>query len=182
MKRRIVIITLAAIGSAVILVVGLWRAHVSGKSKPAHFVIVRDLSDSVLSDCDGTAALVRRAFADPHTGQGSTVTVTATGDAESAGEPRLLASVAVPATRNALEGRDAALKQQEKLVADLKAECDKRPQTKVSPIFIAVKRAIEHLRATGCDKDSDCAVYVQSDLEETGDPQIKAALNRAGAG
>src|SRR5205085_1766126 len=32
----------------------------------------------------------------------------------------------------------------------------------------------------GCGKGSDCAVYVQSDLEETGDAQIKAALNRTG--
>ena len=72
------------------------------------------------------------------------------------------------------------MKQREKLLGDIKAACDKRQQTSVSPIFIAVKRAVEHLRSVGCGKDADCVVYVQSDLEETSDPQIKAALNRTG--
>src|SRR5436305_4681036 len=138
MKRKIIIIALAVVGGALVLGVGLWRAHVAGKLKPAHFVIVRDLSDSVLSDCDCTAALVKRAFADSHAGNGSMVTVTGTGDANSAGEPKLLVSVPVPAIRNALEGRDAVIKQREKVTGDIKAECEKLKQTKVSPIFIAV--------------------------------------------
>ncbi|MFL6214537.1 MAG: hypothetical protein ACJ74J_11675 [Blastocatellia bacterium] len=180
MKRKIIIIALAVLGGAAILAIGLWRAHVAGKSKSAYFVIVRDLSDSVLSGCDCTAALVKRAFADPHAGNGSTVTVTGTGDASSAGEPKLVMSVPVPATRNALEDRDAAGKLREKVIGDIKAECEKLKQTKVSPIFIAIKRAVEHLRASGCGKETGCTVYVQSDLEETGDSQIKAALNRTG--
>jgi len=181
MKRKIIMIALAVLGSAVILVIGLWRANVSGKSQAAHFVIVRDLSDSVLSGCGCTAALVKQSLGDPHAGSGSTVTVTATGNAETAGEPKLLASIPVPVTRNALEGRDAAPRLREKVATDIKAECDKRQQTKVSPIFIAVKRAVEHLKAAGCGKDSACVAYVQSDLEETSDPQIKAALNQSGS-
>ena len=177
-KRRIITITLIALGSIVLVAVGLWRLRVSGRAQAAHFVVVRDLSDSVLSGCDCTAALVTKALSDPHVGSGSTVTVTATGDAESAGEPKLLTSIPVPVTRNALEGREAALKLREKVAGDIKAECDKRQQTKTSPIFIAVKRAVEHLRAAGCGQTADCAVFVQSDLEETSEPQIKAALNQ----
>ena len=175
--KKFLIITLIGLGGAGILGLGLWRARVSVMSKPAHFVIVRDRSDSVLSGCDCTAALVRRAFADAHAGGGSTVTVTVTGGAESAGEPKLLTSLPVPTTRQALEGRDAPLRLREKVTGEIKAMCDQSKQTSVSPIFLAIKRAVEHLRSAGCGSSSDCVIYVQSDLEETGDSQIKAALN-----
>jgi hypothetical protein len=168
---------LLAVSGAAILGVGFWRYSVSGKLRPTHSVIVRDRSDSVLSGCDCTAALSRRAFSDPRSGAGSTVTVTVTGDATTAGEPKMIAIVNVPITRQVLEGREASAQHKEKLLDDIKTACESIPQTKVSPILIAVKRAIEHLRSRGCGPESECTVYVQTDLEETGDPQLGAALN-----
>ncbi|HJQ69592.1 MAG TPA: hypothetical protein VKA70_11500 [Blastocatellia bacterium] len=176
MSKNLKIIILLLICSAAVIGVGFWRYSVAGKSKAAHSVIIRDRSDSVPSGCDCTQALSGRAFSDPQNGAGSTVTVTVTGDATTAGEPKLVASVEVPSTRQVLEGRGASVQQKEKLLDDIKTACENMPQTKVSPILIAVKRGIEHLRSRGCGPESECSVYVQTDLEETGDPQLSAAL------
>jgi hypothetical protein len=77
-----------------------------------------------------------------------------------------------------LEGRDAADRQREKLVEGIKMQCEKVAQTKVSPVFVGIREAVEHLRGKGCGPDSHCFVSAQSDLEETVDLQIKAALDR----
>jgi hypothetical protein len=176
MSKNLKIIILLLICSGAVIGVGLWRYSVAGKSKAAHSVIVRDRSDSVLSGCNCTQALSRRAFSDPQNGAGSTITVTVTGDATTAGEPKMVASIEVPTTRQVLEGRQASTQHKEKLLDDIKTACESIPQAKVSPILIAVKRGIEHLRSRGCGPDSECTVYVQTDLEETGDPQLSAAL------
>lgn len=180
MKRQILTIALTTLGGMLVLGMGLWRLRTSDPSQIAHSVIVRDRSDSVKSGCDCTAALVKRSFVDANAGSGSTIVVTVTGDAASAGEPKLLTSGQVPTTRQALEGREAIPKLRAKMADDIKAACNKQPHTTVSPIFIAVKRAVEHLRALGCGKSSECKVFVQSDLEETSDSQIKAAINSTG--
>lgn len=181
MSNNVKIILLMIVCGAGVMGTGFWRYQVAGKIHPSHAVIVRDRSDSVLNGCDCTIALVKRAFADPHIGAGSTITVTVTGDSATANEPKMLSSIKVPVSRQVLEGRDAVVQQREKLLSDLNTQCEKEVQTKVSPIFIAVKRATEHLRSIGCGIDSNCVVYVQSDLEETGDQQIRAAIdNRTG--
>jgi hypothetical protein len=178
MSKNIKIALLAGLCALVVLAVGAWRYEVAGTSRAAHAVIIRDRSDSVLSGCDCTAALVRRAFAGPHIQAGSTIAVTVTGDQSTASEPSLLSSVEVPITRQVLEGRDAADRQREKLIEGIKMQCEKIAQTKVSPVFVALREAVEHLRSKGCGPDSHCFIYAQSDLEETGDLQIKAALDR----
>jgi hypothetical protein len=61
----------------------------------------------------------------------------------------------------------------------MKERCEKTARTKVSPIFLSIERAVQHLRTLGCGPNSGCAVYVQSDLEENGDRRIKAALDGA---
>lgn len=179
MSKNLKITILLLICSAAVIGVGFWRYSVAGKSKAAHSVIIRDRSNSVPSSCDCTQALSKRAFSDPQIGAGSTVTVTVTGDATTAGEPKLVASVEVPSTRQVLEGRGASVQQKEKMLDDIKLACESMPQTKVSPILIAVKRGIEHLRSRGCGPESECTVYVQTDLEETGDPQLSTALKSA---
>lgn len=178
MNNNVKIILLMVICGAGVMGVGFWRYQVTEKSHPSHAVIVRDRSDSVLNGCDCTIALAKRAFADSHIGDGSTVTVTVTGDSVTANEPKLLSSIKVPLSRQVLEGRDAVVQQRQQILADISTECEKAGQTKVSPIFIAVKRATEHLRSGRCGPDSNCVVYVQSDLEETGDSQIREAIER----
>ena len=180
MSNNVKIILLMIVCGAGVMGVGFWRYQVTSKSHPAHIVIVRDRSDSVLNNCDCTVALAKRAFADPHIGTGSTITVTVTGDPATANEPKMLSSIKVPVSRQVLEGRDAVAKQRGELLSDLNTQCEKEAQTKVSPIFIAVKRATEHLRSIGCGIDSNCVVYVQSDLEETGDPQLREAIDHRG--
>src|SRR5262245_17288221 len=73
-------VILALVGAFGVLGVGLWRYQARGQSDPAHAVIIRDRSDSVLTNCDCTRALVSRALAAPRMGGGSTLTVMVTGD------------------------------------------------------------------------------------------------------
>jgi hypothetical protein len=178
MTQKIKIILIVTCG-ALLLAVGLWRYKAAGKSQAAHGVIVRDRSNSVIKGCDCTSALVRRALLASQLGAGSTIAVMVTGDGATAYEPILITSFAVPVHRQVLEGRGAAGQQREKLNEDVQAQCEKANLTKVSPIYIALKNAVEHLRSKGCGPVSNCFVYAQTDLQETGDAQIKAALGRA---
>jgi hypothetical protein len=177
MTQKIKVI-LIAVCTALLLAVGLWRYKAVGKSQAAHGVIVRDRSDSVIKGCDCTSALVRRALAATQIVAGSTIAVMATGDGTTANESILIKSFDVPVRRQVLEGRGAASQQQAKLIEDVKAQCEKLSQTNVSPIYVAIKNAIEYLRSKGCGPGSNCFVYAQTDLLETGDARLKAALNQ----
>jgi len=178
-KNKKIVLLFTVCGLAV-LGAGFWRYKIAKKSHPTHTVVVRDRSDSVSGGCNCTTELIKRAFSDPEAGTGSTVTVTVTGDETSASEPQLLASIQIPQNRQVLEGRESGEQKRQKLIEDIKAQCENIAQTKVSPISIAIRRAVEHLQGLGCGPDSNCTVYVQTDLEETGDPQIKEALNHRG--
>jgi hypothetical protein len=122
-------------------------------------------------------SLAKRALESPHVSEGSTLSVTITGDETTANEPLLLARYKIPVSRRVLDGRSTTARQVEEKLADLNVKCGKVAQTKKSPIFLAVKRAVEELRSTGCNAHSHCAVYVETDLEESADTQIRAALN-----
>ncbi|MGH9825724.1 MAG: hypothetical protein ACREDR_21050 [Blastocatellia bacterium] len=176
MNDRTRSVVLFSVCGAVLFGLVAWHFLFAKRLQAAHAVIVRDSSDSVRSGCDCTAALVKRAFTDPHIEPGSTVTVTLTGDASTANEPRLLASLTVPTTRQVMDGRDAAVRQRDKLIDDIKTQCEKAPSTTVSPIFLSLQRAVQQLRALGCGPDSNCTVYAQTDLEENGDRGIELAL------
>jgi hypothetical protein len=180
MRSRLKLILLAIGALALVLVVGFWRYRARTTSHPNHTIIVRDRSQSVPSGCDCSGTLLAHAFADPHVGPGSTVTLTVTGDQSTAREPRVVASILVPYTRQVFEGREGAERRKQQLITDLKSLCEKIPPATQSPIFLAIKRAVEQLRALGCEPSGNCTVYVQSDLEENGDAQIKAALNHSG--
>jgi hypothetical protein len=180
MLSRFKLILLAIGAIALVLAVGFWRYRARTTSHPSHTIIVRDRSQSVPSGCDCSASLLAHAFADPHIGPGSTVTLTVTGDQSTAREPRVVTSIPVPYTRQVFEGREGAERRKQQLIADLKSLCEKMPPTGESPILLAIKRAVEQLRALGCEPSGNCTVYVQSDLEENGDGQIKAALNHSG--
>lgn len=157
----------------------LWHYVVAGKTHPTHSVVLRDPSASVRSGCDCTSALITRAFTDPKVGPGSTVTFTITGDASTANEARVIASVEVPTSRQVMQGREGAAKQRDKLISEINADCAKVVPTKSSPIFLALARAVQHLRNLGCRPTSGCTVYAQTDLEENAEQHIKHILDGA---
>ncbi len=175
MNKKSIIITLLVLASAAFIV---WRIIEGGKKKVGHAVVLRDRSDSTASDCDCTKDLAAFALKDINIEKGSTVTVTVTGDAETANEPEKMLSFEVPVNRQVLEGQNAMAAKRDKLLQEVKSQCEKMRPTTVSPIFIAVKRAVQHLQSLGCGTaSSPCALYVQSDLEDSVEKAIKALID-----
>jgi hypothetical protein len=176
--NNIVKITLVLLASAAVLAGSIYHYKTSATLQPSHAVIGRDRSDSVLSDCGCTVALMKKSFNGAHLGRGSTVTVVASGDESTADEPVLIGSFDVPTTRQVIEGRDATQRKQEALLENLKSKCEALPGTKRSPIVLLIRRGVERLRQAGCNSaTSDCAVWVQTDAEETAEAQLKKLLD-----
>jgi hypothetical protein len=170
-------IAIAVLIGAVTIGFGFWRWKVGGKTHPAHGVELWDRSESMATGCDCVVAAARRGLQSPYFGRGSTLTFTATGDASSASEPIMIATYEAPVNRRALEGRSAVLDRREELLDDLRKKCENVGRTKTSPIYLAIKRAVEQLRAAGCDGNSNCFVFALTDLEENANLQIKRALD-----
>jgi hypothetical protein len=165
-----VLTTLLAGGSA------FYYYRVRTAVPPANGDVVRDVSESVLSDCDCTTAMVRQAFKQRNLIKGSKLTVIATGDRSTADEPVSVASYDAPSTRQAIEGRRSIRRKHDALLQDLHQKCEQLPKTKRSPIVLAIRRAIEGLKAEGCKPYSGCFVFVQSDGLENSDVRVRLLL------
>jgi hypothetical protein len=175
MRSRIMLALLIIGSVGIVAVVGFMR-YGAATSRPAHVEIVRDRSDSILSDCNSTTSLGKRAFTDAHMSKGSTVSISFTGDETTAFEPIAGATYDFPVVRKVMDGQSEAAKKQEGMLADLRSKCEAAKRTTVSPILLATKRAVENLKSKGCGPDSNCTVYVQTDLQETVYKPLKEAL------
>jgi hypothetical protein len=156
---------------------GYWRYQVGARAHPvAQFGFIQDPSDSIQEDCGRMLGLTKRALTMDGTGAGSTITLFALGNSESANEPRLLAELEVPVIRRVIEGQRAATREKEALLANVENKCGGVKETNVSPIFQAVKRGVEHLQSVGSTHDQRY-LFVQTDGEETENIKVKRALN-----
>lgn len=163
-------------------VLAVWRSRATlSAPPPAHAAIVRDRSDSYGCGCDALVAQAGQVLDAPQFGQGSTLTVTETGDAATANEPIVLGTYDIPANRGTLESRSKYLQRRQAILDDIKKRCEEKTVSSRSPIFLAARRAGEHLRAAGCDGRSACLLIVFSDLEELAERSIREAINQ-GAG
>lgn len=158
---------------------GWWRYQVGKQRHAAHGAILRDRSISSRNGCDCISNLADRMIALPGMGDGSTLTLLSTGDQATVNEPILLGRHALPENRMVMEGRPAYILKKEQLLASVREECDRAAPTGVSPLFLAIKRGIEHLTTAGCGSESDCYLFVQTDGEENSNLEIKKALNDA---
>ena len=158
-----------------------WRveSHSAIGKTATHAVIVADISESVAKDPAAIVGLAERTFHLPGFGKSSTLAVLATGDDDSAGEPRLLAKYPMPFSRRTVEGKGSVLKKQREIMKDIDSKIKKTAATDRSPIFLAVKRAVEYLRANRCQKDSECYLFVRSDGEELSEQSIRQSLAAA---
>jgi hypothetical protein len=181
MSSRIMLALLILGSVGIVAVVGFMR-YGAATTRPAHVEIVRDRSDSILSDCNSTASLGKKALADPHMTKGSTVSISFTGDETTAFEPVQGATYEFPVVRKVMDGRGETDKKQEGMLADLRSKCEAAKQTTASPILLATKRAVENLKSKGCGPNSNCTVYVQTDLQETVYKPLKEALRGANKG
>src|ERR1043165_8404402 len=156
---------------------GYWRYSVAGRPHTvAHFAFVQDPSDSIQTDCGRIVGLAERALSMPDTKEGSTITLFALGNPETANEAQMLGAFQVPVIRRVIEGQRAAAREREALFSGLQSRCAEVRQTRVSPVFQALKRGVEYLHGVGAPDDSRY-LFVQTDGEETENAQIKKALN-----
>ena len=159
---------------------GTWRYRISrGAAAAAQAVIVRDRSDSQLGGCDGVAGMTRELIDSFPFGTGSQVGLMITGDAATAGEPVLVVALDVPVSKRVTEGKGMVVERQQALVEKFKQGCRNAGQTSQSPVYLSIRRAVEYLRAHGCDGRNRCVVYVQSDLEELSEKGIRDYVDRS---
>ena len=104
----------------------------------------------------------------------------ATGDEQTRNEPRLISTYDVPFSRRAVEGKGTILKKKREILRDLQTKLKTLERTDRSPIFLSVKRGIEHLRSRGCISDSACQLLVRTDAEELSERAIRDSI--AGGG
>jgi hypothetical protein len=82
--------------------------------------------------------------------------------------------------RRVIEGQRAANREREALLTKVRHGCESLGETKVSPVFQAVKRGVEHMKSVGNTIDQRY-LFVQTDGEETVNPGIQSALNSRAA-
>lgn len=159
-----------------IIIVVIARQMFRSANVVTHAAVVIDRSMSVRSDSACTETLIRKALGRANGATAAKLSVITTGDNATADEPLLLAEYTVPTNRMVIEGRGAAARKTDEIIRDLQSKLVGIKRTTSTPIFIAIKGAIEHLRQDGCDTKSRCVLLVQSDLQETEESGLKAAL------
>jgi hypothetical protein len=169
--------TLAAITLTALGAFAVWRYEKYRQlPPPAQAVVLRDPSDSGLGGCNEMTAMANELLSSNLFGPGSAIAVMTTGDSTTAQEPVLLDTLEIPTSQRITEGRAKIAEMQKELLAKVKEQCERKGQTKESPIYLGMRRATEYLRAKGCDGRQNCILYVQSDLEELSEPKVKELL------
>src|SRR5437867_2456196 len=120
-----------------------WRAHAREPKRATHRVEVLDNSGSTADEPGAFIRLAERALNEPKVTRGSILTVIALGDDRTGNEPRLVAKYGVPYSRRVLEGKGKVARRTSEIFSNLKGRLEKFPRTNRSPIFQALKRAVE---------------------------------------
>jgi len=177
MKSMVMKALVAGGGAAVVLGFVGWRAYHPPISGVAPSIgVVGDRSMSMLDACRSEGGQVKRALALPGLTKSSVLFVSTTGDDSTRGEPREVARLAGFKAKRAMESPASAERKERALIRKLVEQCNTLPQATITPIFLAIRRAIEQLRAMGCGAGVGCYLFVQSDLRENVDPAIRRAL------
>lgn len=153
-----------------------WRVHATRNVTVNHAALLLDPSLSYKGGCPAAVGIAERVMNMDAFSPGSTLSALALGDQFTANEPRRFAKYSLPKTHKVIEGRNAALRHQHELLADLRQKCTSVHPTMISPIFLGIKQSIAELRSLGCGAESNCYLYVSSDGEENGEPSIRRAL------
>ncbi|HEY2382355.1 MAG TPA: hypothetical protein VGK48_14350 [Terriglobia bacterium] len=172
-------IVMATVACTVVTGFAFWHSE-HGHKPVTNAVTIYDASGSTTNEYASVLGVAEVFFNTPHLSKGSMLTVLLTGDDKSAGEPRMVATYEVPFSRRALEGKNAINKRKADIVTGLSTKLKELGRTDRSPIFLAVKRGVEQLRASGCHNDSRCFLFVRTDGEELTEKSIRVALNSSG--
>jgi hypothetical protein len=158
-----------------------WRYH-SPRPPILYAAILRDRSLSARDDCNHIMALARQGLGEAKGRVGSTMTLISTGDVDTAYEPVQISLLALPISKRVQDGNGHIERLEKEFLGDVQQKCGETPRSNRSPIFLAVKQAVEHLKNKNASKEIDRALFVHSDLEETANKEIRKALDsRPGA-
>jgi hypothetical protein len=135
---------------------------------PAHVALLIDASSSKQRNCEENGSIARQATSMMGVRSSSTFSILQTGDVASKLEPRLVFQEGVPtsSTGGPFSGHRRARAAQDAFALRARDACLAIPQTTLSPIIKAVRRAIVHLKSLGCSLESGCALIVESDLQD----------------
>jgi hypothetical protein len=173
--KQILCVVLFCLGSVSFVA---WRVYAVRNRETAHFAIVKDPSVSHGNGCASLIGLAGQVFEANEVTSGSTITVLVLGDQSTANEPWRLGVYPVPTIRKVLEGKAAKRRLQQQILADISGKCRALRRTTISPIFLGVAQAVDDLRGRGCTATSQCRLFVDSDLEENGEPSIRNMLSK----
>jgi hypothetical protein len=153
------------------------------QNKPAQVLEIIDASRSVSSAVPAALGVADHSTQLKGVRRKSTISFMATGNKQTAGEPVWLGSFPILKAHKVMEGQSnepdnaELLGQVEGLLRGLK-------NTKsISPIYLAVRRGVQYLRAQGCGPGpapAVCYLVVITDGEETEESAIRKALHGAG--
>jgi hypothetical protein len=154
-----------------------WRVHAMKERPSPQFEIVEDFSFSHADGCDSLGDLAKQVLDTTVATEQSTLTVLALGDQSTADEPRLIARYSIPIDNKVLETADDKVAKRRDILSDVQRKCEAYHRTTISPIFLGVTEAIADLRAHGCRSNSDCQLFVDTDLEENSNPAIRESID-----
>jgi len=107
---------------------------------------------------------------------GSVLAVLLTGDASTSNEPVELVRLSLYQKKKVIESEKTAELFRQRQLSELLSMCQGTKETRISPIFLGVKQAVADLRARGCQKDSGCELFVDTDGQENVEPQVQHAV------
>lgn len=94
-----------------------------------------------------------------------------------ANEPTHVGTFSFSPGHGVLEGKGKAERKRVEFVKSVHQACTNLPRTYESPIFSAVRTAVDYMRNLGCaDAYTDCEAFVLSDGIETSDATVRRAL------
>jgi len=97
------------------------------------------------------------------------------GNADTADVPVRMPLPPVPQAKRLIKGRSRQLAERQAFVRDLAGRCGEEATPLSSPIFQGIRQALAHLRAA--PGSGDRTLYAITDLRETQEPRITAALD-----
>jgi hypothetical protein len=153
----------------------VWRVQVSLATKSPHAVIIFDRSGSV-KDLECIHGIAMHSLNAPKMGRKSKLIVLATGDSESANEPKFVGEYDLPPERDSFEKPGAQALRRAELINRIEADYSKYGHSNQSTIFQSIARGIEALRARGCGQSLECHMFIRTDGQETSQSEIRRAL------
>lgn len=159
---------------------GAARYFVYTPVPPPEHIFIYDQSNSKIDGCACLTQEARRLVNNVKLNK-EIISLYALGTAESGYKPKPIASFEIPKSDSVYKDRAKEKEQIENLITDLENKCKSIPRTNMTPLFQAVNTAVEQLKRK-CSPKSGCSIFVQTDLEESIEPELLNAFKTVKGG